>query len=33
MKVFTDNEIGQKNINNGLLLLISTEEKKIRIIV
>lgn len=33
MKVFTDNGIGQKDINNGLLLLISTEEKKIRIVV
>ena len=33
MKIFTDNGIGQKNKNNGLLLLISTEEKKIRIIV
>jgi len=33
MKVFTDNQIGQAWKNNGLLLLISTEEKKIRIIV
>ncbi|MEI8092539.1 MAG: TPM domain-containing protein [bacterium] len=33
MKIFTDNAIGKKNVNNGLLLLISSEEKKIRIIV
>lgn len=33
MKVFKDAGIGQKDKNNGLLLLISTEEKKIRIIV
>ena len=33
MKVFTDNKIGQAQKNNGLLLLISTEERKIRILV
>lgn len=33
MKIFTDNGIGRKDVNNGLLLLISSEEKKIRIIV
>lgn len=33
MKIFTDNAIGLKDKNNGLLLLISAEEKKIRIIV
>ncbi|MEI7563102.1 MAG: TPM domain-containing protein [bacterium] len=33
MKVFTDNAIGQAKKNNGLLLLISTQEKKIRIVV
>ena len=33
MKVFKDNNIGQKKFNNGLLLLISSEEKKIRIVV
>lgn len=33
MKIFDDTGIGQKDKNNGLLLLISTEEKKIRIIV
>ena len=33
MKVFKDNGIGQKAANNGLLLLISTQEKKIRIVV
>lgn len=33
MKIFTDNAIGKKDINNGLLLLISSEEKKMRIVV
>lgn len=33
MKVFNENGIGQKNLNNGLLLIVSTEEKKLRIIV
>lgn len=33
MKVFEDNAIGQAWKNNGLLLLIATEEKKIRILV
>lgn len=33
MKIFSDNGIGRKDVNNGLLLLISSEEKKIRIIV
>ncbi len=33
MKIFTDNGIGKKDVNNGLLLVISSEEKKIRIIV
>lgn len=33
MKIFEDSEIWQKGKDNGLLLLISTEEKKIRIIV
>ena len=32
MKIFHDNGIGQKWQNNGLLLIISTEEKKIRLI-
>ena len=31
MKIFTDNGIGQKDKNNGLLLSIATDEKKIRI--
>ena len=33
MHIFKDNLIGQKDKNNGLLLIISTDEKKIRIIV
>ncbi len=33
LKVFNENGIGQKNLNNGLLLIIATEEKKIRIVV
>jgi uncharacterized membrane protein YgcG len=33
MKIFQNNAIGQKIKNNGLLLLIATEEKKIRIVV
>jgi uncharacterized protein len=33
MKIFNENKIGQSWKNNWLLLLISTEEKKIRIIV
>ncbi len=33
MKLFTDNAIGQTKKNNGLLLIISTREKKIRIVV
>ena len=33
MKLFSDNGIGQKDKNNGLLLLIASEEKKIRIVV
>lgn len=33
MKLFEDNGIGQKDKNNWLLLLIATQEKKIRIIV
>lgn len=32
MKVFRDNKLGQKGKNNGILLVIATEEKKIRII-
>lgn len=33
MKLFRENKIGQKDKNNGLLLVIATDEKKIRIIV
>jgi uncharacterized membrane protein YgcG len=33
LKVFNENGIGQKDLNNGLLLIIATEEKKLRIIV
>lgn len=33
LKLFNENWIGQKNLNNGLLLIVSTEEKKLRIIV
>jgi uncharacterized protein len=33
MNIFNANGIGQKDKDNGLLLLISTDEKKIRIIV
>ncbi len=32
MKIFNSNKIGQKGKNNGILLVIATEEKKIRII-
>ena len=32
LDIFQKNGIGQKHLNNGILLLISTEEKKIRII-
>lgn len=32
MKLFKSNQIGQKDANNGVLLLIATDEKKIRII-
>lgn len=32
MKIFKSNQIGQKDANNGVLLLIATDEKKIRII-
>lgn len=33
MNVFNENGIGQKDLNNGLLLIVSTKEKKLRIIV
>ena len=33
LKVFREAGIGDKKKNNGLLLLIATEEKKIRIVV
>lgn len=32
MKIFSTNQIGQKGKNNGILLVIATEEKKIRIV-
>lgn len=32
MKIFNSNQIGQKGKNNGILLVIATDEKKIRII-
>ena len=32
MKIFNFNQIGQKGKNNGILLVIATEEKKIRIV-
>ncbi len=32
LKIFNENGIGQKNLNNWLLLIIATDEKKIRII-
>lgn len=32
MQIFNNNGIGQKNLNNWLLLIIATEERKIRII-
>ena len=32
LKLFNENGIGQKDLNNGLLLIVSTEEKKLRII-
>jgi uncharacterized protein len=33
MNIFNTNGIGQKHKDNGLLLLISTDEKRIRIVV
>ena len=33
MKIFNDNGIGNKEVNNGLLLLIANNEQKIRIVV
>lgn len=33
LNIFNTNQIGKKDINNGLLLVIATEEKKIRIMV
>lgn len=33
LKLFNDNGIGSKEDNDGLLLVIATEEKKIRIMV
>lgn len=33
LKIFNENGIGQKNLNNGLLLIVATDEKKLRIIV
>ena len=32
LKLFNENKIGQKDLNNWLLLIVSTEEKKLRII-
>lgn len=31
LEIFNENKIGQKDLNNGLLLIIATDEKKIRI--
>ncbi len=33
LKIFNENGIWQKSLNNGLLLIVATEEKKLRIIV
>lgn len=32
LKLFNENGIGQRDLNNGLLLIVSTEEKKLRIV-
>ncbi len=32
LEIFNENGIGQKDTNNGLLLIVATEEKKLRII-